>query len=50
MEKTLSELAEDIINEIEREDFIYAMKHYGGFKVKTTVKQVKKWWDDVDSI
>lgn len=31
MEQTIEELAEDIIKTIEREDFIHALKHYGGF-------------------
>lgn len=46
-EKTIEELADEIVSEIEREDFIYAMKRYGSYKVHTTVKELKKWWDDV---
>ncbi len=46
-EKTIEELADEIIIEIEREDFIHAMKRYGSHKMKTTVKELKKWWDDV---
>lgn len=42
--QTIEELADYIVNEIEKEDFIYAIKHYGGFKVQTTAKQLKKWW------
>ena len=34
-EKTIEELAEDIINEIEKEDLKYAIKNYGSFI---------KWW------
>ena len=45
MEKTINELADEIVREIEREDFIYAIKHYGCFKIKTTVKDIKKWWE-----
>ncbi len=47
MEKTIEELADDIVRTIEREDFIYAIKHYGGFVVRTTVKDIVNWWDAV---
>ena len=47
MGQTLSELATEIINESEREDFIYAMKHYGGFKIRTTAQKIVNWWDNV---
>lgn len=43
MEQTLSELATEIVNEIEREDFIYAIKHYSGFKIKTTIQKIISW-------
>ena len=46
-EPTLQELAEEIINEIEREDFIYALKHYGCYKMKTTAKEIIKWCNNV---
>ena len=47
MEQTIEELAEDIIKTIEREDFIHALKHYGGFIAKTTAKDFIKWWNKV---
>ena len=47
MTKSVEELAAEIVNEIEREDFIYAMKRYGGFKIKTTAKQILEWWDEI---
>ena len=40
MTKTLEELAEDIINEIEKEDIKYAIKHYGFFKVQKTAQKI----------
>lgn len=43
----LSELAREIVKEIEKEDFHYALKRYGCFKIKTTVKELKEWWDEV---
>ena len=46
MGETIEELANYIVNEIEREDFIYAMKHYGSYKMHTTAKELKKWWED----
>lgn len=46
-EQSLGELANEIINEIEREDFIYAIKHYGCYKVKTTAKEIIKWCENV---
>ena len=45
MEQSIEELANYIVNEIEREDFIYALKHYGCYKIKTTVKEIRKWWE-----
>ena len=47
MDDKLSKLATDIVNTIEREDFIYAMKHYGSFKIKKTAKELSEWWDEV---
>ena len=47
MEQTIEELANDIINTIEREDFIYALKHYGCFKIEKTAKELKEWWNEV---
>ena len=47
MTETIEELAKYIVNEIEREDFFYAIKHYGGFKIKTTAKKLLDWWDEV---
>ena len=44
MEQSIGELADYIVEEIEKEDFIYAMKRYGGFKVKTTAKKLKQRW------
>lgn len=38
--KTLEELATDIVNEIEKEDIKYAIKHYGYFKVQKTAKKI----------
>ena len=46
-EQSLGELANEIVNEIEREDFIYAIKHYGCYKVKTTAKEIIKWCEYV---
>ena len=46
-EQTLEELADYIVNTIEKEDFFYAMKHYGGYKIRTTVKDLQKWWDEI---
>ena len=45
MEQSIEELANYIVNEIEREDFIYALKRYGCYKMKTTVKEIRKWWE-----
>lgn len=45
MEQTIEELADYIVNEIEREDFIHALKHYGCYKIRTTAKELRKWWD-----
>lgn len=47
MTESIEELARYIVNEIEKEDFFYAMKHYGGFKIKTTAKQILDWWDAI---
>lgn len=44
MEKSLEQLAGEILDEIEREDFIYAIKHYGCYKVKTTAKKFQQKW------
>ena len=41
----ISELANYIIKEIEKEDFYYAMRHYGCFRAKTTAKQILEWCD-----
>lgn len=45
MEQTIEELADYIVNEIEREDFIHALKHYGCYKIRTTAKEIRKWWE-----
>lgn len=45
MEQSIEELADYIVNEIEREDFIHALKHYGCYKIRTTAKELRKWWD-----
>lgn len=42
MEQTIEELSKDIIKTMEREDFIYALKHYNGFISKTTAKDFIK--------
>lgn len=47
MTESIEELARYIVNEIEKEDFFYAMKHYGGFKIKTTARKLLDWWDKV---
>ena len=47
MEQTIEELANYIINEIYKEDFFCAMRDYGGFKMKTTAKQISEWWDEI---
>ena len=39
----LNILARDIIQTIEREDFLYAMKHYGSYKSHTLAKDVRRW-------
>lgn len=46
--KTLKELAEDIISSIEKEDreeFIDSIEKHGAGKIKTTVKNLKKYWN-----
>lgn len=45
MEQSIEELANYIVNEIEREDFIYALKRYGHYKMRTTAKELRKWWE-----
>ena len=45
MEQSIEELANYIVNEIEREDFIYALKRYGHYKIRTTPKELRKWWE-----
>lgn len=47
MEKSLEELAREILDEIEREDFIYALKHYGCYKAKTTAKKIQKKMEEI---
>ena len=47
MTETIEQLANYIVEEIEKEDFIHAMKHYGGFKMKTTAKKIIKWCDNI---
>ena len=47
MTETIEELADYIVNEIEKEDFFYAMRHYGKFKIKGTAEKILNWWDDV---
>lgn len=46
-EQTIEELANDIVNEIEKEDFYYALKHYGCYKVEKTARELKQWWENV---
>lgn len=46
-EQDISELANYIVGEIVREDFFYAMREYGGFKIKTTANKIIEWWVDV---
>ena len=45
MEQSIEELANYIVNEIEREDFIYELKRYGYYKIRTTAKELRKWWE-----
>ena len=47
MGESIEELADYIVKEIEREDFIHSMKRFGGFKIRTTAKQIIKWWDSI---
>lgn len=47
-DKTIEELAEDIIDEIEKEDLKYAIKTYGSFKVKTTAKKILRMAKEID--
>lgn len=50
MEQTIEELADYIVNEIEKEDFKYAMKHYGCYKIKTTAKKVLRMAEEIDGV
>lgn len=47
MEKSLEELAKEILDEIEKEDFIYALKHYGSYKVHTTARKIKEKMEEI---
>ena len=47
MECTIEELTDDIVRIIEREDFIYVIKYYSSFIVKTTVKNIIDWWEQI---
>ena len=42
----LSKLAEEIVKEIEREDFYYAVKRYFHFEKAMFLKLLHKIWDD----
>lgn len=44
MTQTIEELADYIVNEIEKEDFYYALKHYGCYKIEKTAKELKQRW------
>ena len=46
--ETIGDLANYIIDEIEKEDFLYAIKHFGCFKVQTTAKKIKEWCEEID--
>ena len=37
-------LAEDIINEIETEDFMYALRHFVHYKMCRLTKKMKRWF------
>lgn len=50
MTETLEELADYIVNEIEKEDLKYAIKHYGCFKIKTTVKKILRLAEEIDGV
>lgn len=45
--KTTEELAEYIVEEIEKEDIILAIKKYGTFKMKKKFKKLLKWWNNL---
>lgn len=47
MEQSIEELANYIVNEIEKEDFYYALKHYGNYRIEKKAKEIQKWWDDI---
>ena len=49
-EQTIEELAEYIINEIEKEDLKYAIKQYGCFKIKTTARKIMKMANEIDGV
>ena len=45
MEESIHDLADYIVEEIEREDFQYACKQYGILKIQKIHKQLLKIWD-----
>ena len=47
MSESIHDLADYIVREIEKEDFFYAVKHYGGFIVETKAKDIQKWLDKI---
>lgn len=40
--QTISELANSIINEIEKEDYIYSIKNYGCYKTYAVAKDFQE--------
>ncbi len=50
MTTELNRLADEIVNEIEKEDFIYALKHYGCYKIKTTAEKVLRMVEEIDGV
>ena len=46
-DESIYALARDIIDTVEREDFIYAIKHYGCYKTKTTARRMQEWLGEI---
>lgn len=40
-------LADYIIDSIETEDFVYAVKHFFYYKINRWLKKLILWWDNV---
>ena len=47
MEESIGDLANYIIEEIEREDFQHAYKRYGTFKIKKICKRIIEIWNSL---